>query len=115
MTPQESRRRRFLRLAVVGAAAWCACAQAVELHTGQYAVGGAADRAGELARLVAGGRQIRQLGMILNAGHGLNSQNVQRLSQLSEIVEFNIGHSIVARAVLVGLDQAVREMKALLD
>jgi pyridoxine 5-phosphate synthase len=52
--------------------------------------------------------------MGVNAGHGLNYQNVKRLIHVPEIVEYNIGHSIIARAVLVGLDQAVREMKALL-
>ena len=54
------------------------------------------------------------LGIGVNAGHGLNYQNVKRLTHIPEIVEYNIGHSIIARAVLVGLDQAVREMKALL-
>jgi pyridoxine 5-phosphate synthase len=53
--------------------------------------------------------------MGVNAGHGLHYHNVKRLTHIPEIVEYNIGHSIVARAVLVGLDQAVREMKALLN
>ena len=52
--------------------------------------------------------------MGVNAGHGLDYRNVARLLNIPEIVEYNIGHSIIARAVLVGLDQAVREMKALL-
>jgi pyridoxine 5-phosphate synthase len=53
--------------------------------------------------------------MGVNAGHGLNYRNVARLTHIPEIVEYNIGHSIIARAVLVGLDQAVKEMKALLN
>jgi pyridoxine 5-phosphate synthase len=56
-----------------------------------------------------------KLGMGVNAGHGLDYRNVTRLLHIPEIVEYNIGHSIIARAVLVGLDQAVREMKALLS
>jgi pyridoxine 5-phosphate synthase len=52
--------------------------------------------------------------MGVNAGHGLNYKNIKRLAKLSEIVEYNIGHSIIARAVLVGLVQAVREMKELI-
>ena len=54
-------------------------------------------------------------GLGVNAGHGLDYRNVMRLTHIQEIVEYNIGHSIIARAVLVGLDQAVREMKALLS
>jgi pyridoxine 5-phosphate synthase len=53
--------------------------------------------------------------MGVNAGHGLDYRNVMWLTHIPEIVEYNIGHSIIARAVLVGLDQAVREMKALLS
>ena len=51
----------------------------------------------------------------MSAGHGLNYRNVKRLTQIPEIVEFNIGHSIIARAVLVGLERAVREMKELVS
>ena len=57
--------------------------------------------------------ELDKLGMGVNAGHGLNYRNVRRLAQVPEIVEFNIGHSIIARAVLVGLEQAVWEMKHL--
>ena len=54
-----------------------------------------------------------KLGLGVSAGHGLNYQNVSRLTQIPEIVEFNIGHSIIAHAVFVGLERAVREMKEL--
>jgi pyridoxine 5-phosphate synthase len=54
------------------------------------------------------------LGLRVSAGHGLNYQNARRMTKIPEIEEFNIGHSIIARAVFVGLERAVREMKALL-
>lgn len=86
-------------------------ASAVELHTGQYALARGPEQAAELVKLQAGGRQIRQLGMTLNAGHGLNYQNVRPVAQIADMDELNIGHSIVARSVFVGLERAVREMK----
>ena len=89
-------------------------ADAVELHTGQYARARGQKRQEELAKLAAAGRRIRQFGMALHAGHGLNYQNVRPVAQLAEMRELNIGHSIVARAVLVGLERAVREMKQLI-
>jgi pyridoxine 5-phosphate synthase len=89
-------------------------ADAVELHTGQYALARGQKRQEELAKLVAAGRRIRQSGMALHAGHGLNYQNVHPVAQVAEMHELNIGHSIVARAVLVGLERAVREMKQLI-
>jgi pyridoxine 5-phosphate synthase len=90
-------------------------AEAVELHTGQYALtklGKARDA--ELAKLVAGAKQIRSMGLALHAGHGLNYVNVQPVAQIADMHELNIGHAIVARAVFVGFQQAVREMKELL-
>ena len=87
--------------------------EAVELHTGQYALTSGKAREKELAALVAAGKQIRELGMLLHAGHGLNYQNVIPVAQIAEMRELNIGHSIVSRAVLVGLERAVREMKEL--
>ncbi len=89
-------------------------AAAVELHTGQYSLAKAAAKTAELVRLVTAGKLVRKLGMTLHAGHGLNYQNVQPVAQLEGMRELNIGHSIVARAVMVGMRQAVREMKDLI-
>jgi pyridoxine 5-phosphate synthase len=88
---------------------------AVELHTGQYALAQGDDRERELAQLVASGKQITELGMTLHAGHGLNYQNVKPIAQITAMHELNIGHSIVARSIMVGMERAVREMKALLE
>lgn len=90
-------------------------AEAVELHTGQYALAKAGkDRDAELAKLVAGGKQIRELGMALHAGHGLNYMNVRPIASIADMHELNIGHAIVARSIFAGFQQAVREMKDLL-
>jgi pyridoxine 5-phosphate synthase len=88
-------------------------ADAVELHTGQYALarGKAVQR--ELQTLVAAGRLIRRAGMALHAGHGLNYHNVQAVAAIDDMHELNIGHAIVARALWVGFEAAVREMKRL--
>lgn len=91
-----------------------AAARAVELHTGAYAGAGAADRGRELERLVNCARLGAHLGLQVHAGHGLDYHNVQPVAAIAEIVELNIGHAIVARAVFVGLAAAVREMKALM-
>jgi len=88
-------------------------ADAVELHTGQYALARGTDQQNELAKLVAAGRRIGELGMALHAGHGLNYHNVRPVAGIAGMHELNIGHSIVARAVFVGLERAVREMKDL--
>lgn len=91
-------------------------ADAVELHTGQYALAqGEKAKAAELARLRAAALQIIGAGLTLHAGHGLNYQNVRPVAQLSGMGELNIGHSIVARAVMVGMTEAVREMKNLIS
>lgn len=87
--------------------------EAIELHTGKYALSNGVERDRELAALVAAGKQIRNLGMLLHAGHGLNYQNVIPVARIPEMQELNIGHSIISRAVLVGLERAVREMKEL--
>jgi pyridoxine 5-phosphate synthase len=95
------------------AAARSAGAPVVELHTGDYA--NAADPAArerELARLRAAGAEAARLGLELHAGHGLTVANVGPVAALAGMRELNIGHSIVARAVLIGLPAAVREMKA---
>ncbi len=86
----------------------------VELHTGRYAnAKRLKEEQAELEAITQAARLAYKLGIGVNAGHGLNYRNVRRLTQIQEIVEFNIGHSIIARAVLVGLEQAVREMKHL--
>jgi pyridoxine 5-phosphate synthase len=88
---------------------------AVELHTGQYALAAGDDRQVQLELLEAAGRQIVDAGMLLHAGHGLNYRNVQPVALIDQMAELNIGHSIVARAVMVGIGQAVREMKQLIE
>ena len=87
-------------------------APAVELHTGDYAnARPPAAAARELERLRAAARIAARLGLEVHAGHGLTVANVGPVAAIAEIVELNIGHSIVARAVLVGMAAAVREMK----
>jgi len=86
----------------------------IEIHTGRYA--NATRHKEQTTELEAIGQSAKlayKLGLGVNAGHGLNYRNVKRLTQFHEIVEYNIGHSIIARAVFVGLEQAVREMKDL--
>ncbi len=91
-------------------------ADAVELHTGRYALAKPGpQRDQELAALVTAGSLVRSAGMTLHAGHGLNYQNVRPIVAIPEMHELNIGHSIVARAVMVGFQQAVREMKELVS
>ncbi len=88
----------------------------VELHTGRYANAQRSKEAdAEVDAITQAAKLAYKLGIGVNAGHGLHYRNVQRLVRIPEIVEYNIGHSIIARAVLVGLDRAVREMKALLS
>lgn len=85
-------------------------APCIELHTGAFcsSSGAAADR--ELDRLVAGARHGHALGIQVNAGHGINLANIAGILDIPFLDTLNIGHSIVARAVLVGMDRAVREM-----
>jgi pyridoxine 5-phosphate synthase len=89
-------------------------APVVELHTGAYAAAEGAERARALDRLRAAARQAASLGIAVHAGHGLDYQNVQPVAAIAEIVELNIGHAIVGRALFTGLGEAVREMKALM-
>jgi pyridoxine 5-phosphate synthase len=97
------------------AAAAALGAEAVELHTGQYALAKGREQAAELAKLAAAGERIRSLGMALHAGHGLNYHNVGPVAQIAGMHELNIGHAIISRAIFTGLERAVREMKALLE
>jgi len=106
-------------------------AQFVELHTGQFAeeffLGAPASRrleasagetpavpGGELQRLIAAAKQAQAAGLKVNAGHGLNYDNLPALFQVPHLVELNIGHSIISRAVFTGLDRAVKDMLALM-
>ena len=89
-------------------------APAVELHTGAYAEAAGADRARELERLVNCARLGARLGLAVHAGHGLDYHNVQPVAAIPEVIELNIGHAVIARALFTGLAAAVREMKALM-
>jgi pyridoxine 5-phosphate synthase len=90
-------------------------AQAIELHTGQYALARGADQRLELDRLNEAGVIATDLGLRLHAGHGLTYQNVIPIASIPNMFELNIGHSIVSRAVLVGFQSAVAEMKRLIQ
>lgn len=88
----------------------------VELHTGRYAnAKRSKEEDEEFEAITQAAKLAYKLGLGVNAGHGLTYKNVKRLARLPEIVEFNIGHSIIARSVMVGLAQAVREMKELVN
>jgi pyridoxine 5-phosphate synthase len=89
-------------------------APAIELHTGAYADSTGAARAREFERMLAAAKFASRLGLIVNAGHGLNYHNVQPIAAIAEIVELNIGHAIVARSIIDGLAKAVRDMKELM-
>jgi pyridoxine 5-phosphate synthase len=89
-------------------------APVIELHTGTYANASGAERAHELERIRSAAALGASLGLIVNAGHGLNYHNVEPIAAIREIVELNIGHAIIARAVFDGLPRAVREMKDLM-
>jgi pyridoxine 5-phosphate synthase len=85
-------------------------AEAVELHTGEYANARGEARGRELERLREMARKGREMGLAVHAGHGLTYENVIPVAAIPEIEELNIGHSIISRAVFVGLERAVREM-----
>jgi pyridoxine 5-phosphate synthase len=89
-------------------------ADAVEINTGRYADASDAARPGELARIAEAAKLAARHEMEVLAGHGLNYVNVIAIAAVEEIAELNIGHSIVSRAALVGMDRAVRDMVALL-
>jgi pyridoxine 5-phosphate synthase len=88
--------------------------QAVELHTGAYANSTGKTRDANLQQLQHASRLILDAEMQLHAGHGLTYRNVKPIAQIEGMRELNIGHSIVARAIFVGFEQAVREMKRLI-
>lgn len=97
---------------IVERSAWLG-AHAIELHTGAYAHHPHDDR--PLAALQAASKQGRTLGLAVHAGHGLTVRNVAPVAAIADIEELNIGHSIVSRAVFVGLDRAIREMRAAMN
>ena len=86
----------------------------MELHTGAYAEATGPECAEQLHRLKEAARHAAGLGLTVHAGHGLHYHNVQPVASLPEIVELNIGHAIIARAVFHGLAAAVSEMKHLM-
>jgi pyridoxine 5-phosphate synthase len=90
-------------------------APVIELHTGTYAEATGSAQARELERLSTAAKRASNLGLEVHAGHGLTYNNVGPVAAISEIVELNIGHCIIARAIFTGLDPAVREMKALMQ
>ena len=90
-------------------------APGVELHTGAYAEASGIARDEELGRLIEASLLAGEAGIQVNAGHGLNYVNVKPILGIPNLVELNIGHSIVSRAVFVGIEQATREMVALLS
>lgn len=90
-------------------------AVAVEFHTGEYSNARAPDEAGrQIERLRVATRLARDLGLAVHAGHGLTYENVAPVAAIEACEELNIGHSVVSRAVLVGLERAVREMKEII-
>ena len=90
-------------------------ADAVELHTGTYAAGGNEEKQqANLAQLNEAAALVRSAGLTLHAGHGLTYRNARPIAAIEGMSELNIGHSIVARAIMVGFEQAVREMKTLI-
>jgi len=89
-------------------------ARAIEIHTGSYCNASGRERDEELGEIVSAATLARKLGLEVHGGHGLNYDNVLPIAAIPEIVELNIGHSIIARAVIVGIERAVREMKEIL-
>ena len=89
-------------------------APVVELHTGRYADAEDDEQAQELERIASAARYGHDKGIVINAGHGLHYQNVGAIARIEQVVELNIGHAIVARAVFDGLATAVSEMKRLM-
>ncbi|MCH4244744.1 pyridoxine 5'-phosphate synthase [Acinetobacter gerneri] len=98
--------------AQIDAAVACG-APTIELHTGRYADAETeAEQLHELERIVQGSKYAASKGLVVNAGHGLNLENVHAIAAIPEINELNIGHSIIADSIFVGLVHAVKEMKA---
>ncbi|KEA65570.1 Pyridoxine 5'-phosphate synthase [Marinobacterium lacunae] len=99
----------------IEAAARCQ-APVIELHTGAYADAETSEcQQAELERLKRAARRARELGLVVNAGHGLHYHNVEAVAEIPELHELNIGHGLIAHALFVGLKQAVAEMRELMD
>jgi pyridoxine 5-phosphate synthase len=91
-------------------------AKVIEIHTGHYADAvSSADRNAELEKIVTAVDYARSLDLQVNAGHGLNYVNVQAIAAINDIIELNIGHSIISQAIFTGMHEAVREMKRLMQ
>lgn len=102
-------------IAQIDAAVACG-APTIELHTGAYADAETAEaQQYELERIIVGAEYAASKGLVVNAGHGLNLENVTPIAKIPQIHELNIGHSIIADAVFVGLAQAVQQMKAVIQ
>ena len=95
-------------------AAVSAGAPVVELHTGKYADADGELQAAELQRIADAAEYGHDLGLVINAGHGLHYQNVKPIARIAQVVELNIGHSIISRAIFDGIASAVSEMKRLM-
>jgi pyridoxine 5-phosphate synthase len=88
----------------------------VEIHTGAYANAKTEkDRGREFEKIIEAAKLAKSLGLRVGAGHGLNYVNVRKIARIPGVEELNIGHSIISRAALVGMERAVREMKALIE
>ena len=87
----------------------------IELHTGKYADLSGEDQYKELQKIIESTYAANDIGLVVNAGHGLNFHNVKKIASINNMNELNIGHSIVARALAVGLEKSVREMKSLIS
>lgn len=90
-------------------------AEYIELHTGAFANAAGDRRTHELQRLIGGAKLAHELGLHINAGHGLNYQNVRELFAVPHLEELNIGHAVISRALVTGLAEAVAEMKTICD
>jgi pyridoxine 5-phosphate synthase len=90
-------------------------AQVIELHTGAYADANQSTQTQELKRIQEAARYAKSLGLRINAGHGLNEENVKAIAQVPEISELNIGHSIVAQAIFKGWTKAIQDMRHLMN
>tara|TARA_Y100000589_G_C27140815_1_gene624617 strand:- start:873 stop:1586 length:714 start_codon:yes stop_codon:yes gene_type:complete len=87
----------------------------IEIHTGTYANSTIKNQFEQLQKIIEATYHASDQGLLVNAGHGLNYQNVKKIALIKNINELNIGHSIVSRALAVGLEQSVREMKSLIS
>jgi len=87
----------------------------IEIHTGRYAdATDMAEQKSELKRVQMAAEFAASLGMTVNAGHGLNYHNVQAVASIPQLSELNIGHAIMGRAIFVGLEQAIQDMRRLM-